>query len=303
MNETGLWPSLLAVAGLLISTTFLGWLFAAALLPRGPGWGLEGWGWSVGAAVLLIGINVSASFAIHVLPGWLSFLSLCAIGLFLARRFSLPRNSLPIRSPRGLPLVSSLLLLLTAAGVFIYSARSLAEPMWSNDFLAIWGLKGKTIFFDAAVPQRLFRWPEFDFSNPAYPIGLPLLYAGIAFLVGRWDDHAMALLFPFFQIGTLLILVGRLRRRGASREVALAGAALVANFGLLYASSLTGLAEVPAAFAFLLFGTAFCDALDGTDPGAQRRLFLAACLAAAVKNEGLFLLGTAVLLLLGRWGP
>jgi hypothetical protein len=186
-----------------------------------------------------------------------------------------------------------LLLALTVAGISIYAVRSLAEPMWSNDFLAVWGLKGKTIFGDVGIPQRLFRWPEFEFSNPAYPIGLPLAYAGIAFLLGRWDDQAMALLFPFFQVGTLLVLVGWLRRRGIQLVVALAAAAFVANFGVLYSAWLTGMAEVPASFAFLLVGTALWDVLDDTDPGSVRRLFLASLLAAATKNEGVFLVGTA----------
>jgi hypothetical protein len=172
--------------------------------------------------------------------------------------------------------------------------------MWSNDFLAIWGLKGRTIFGDVGIPQRLFRWPEFEFSNPAYPIGLPLVYAGIAFLLGRWDDHAMALLFPFFQLGTLLVLVGWLQRRGIKLVVALAVSAFVANFGLLYSAWLTGMAEVPASFAFLLLGTALWDVLDDTDPGCVRRLALASGLAAATKNEGIFLVGTAFAFLVFR---
>ena len=35
------------------------------------------------------------------------------------------------------------------------SLRALTEPMWSNDFLAIWGLKGKAIFAAGAVLQIL----------------------------------------------------------------------------------------------------------------------------------------------------
>ncbi len=157
------------------------------------------------------------------------------------------------------------------------------------------------IFGDARISGWLFRWPEFAFSHPEYPIGLPLLYAGIAFLLGHWEDHAMALLFPLLQVGTLLALVGWLRRRGATTAVALASSALVANCGLLYSPILTGgMAEVPASFTFLLVGIAFCDVLDRTDEGSLRRLFVASLLAASTKNEGLFLLGTALALLFLR---
>jgi hypothetical protein len=98
------------------------------------------------------------------------------------------------------------------AGALVYLAWSLEEPLASNDFFAIWGLKGKSIFGDAGIPRRLFDWAEFAFSNPAYPIGLPLLYAGVAFLLGRWDDRDGACL-PFLPIATLLVLVGWLKRR------------------------------------------------------------------------------------------
>jgi hypothetical protein len=147
-------------------------------------------------------------------------------------------------------------------------------------------LKGKTIFGAAGYPERM---TSLGFAHPEYPLGLPLLYAGLSFLTGRWDDHAMALLFPFLQAATLLVLFGWLRRRGASPAVAGLATATVAWFEPLYSAFLTGMAEVPLAFGMLLFGTGFADVLDRTDRGALRRLSLASALIAATKNEGLFL--------------
>ena len=43
----------------------------------------------------------------------------------------------------------------------------------------------------------------------------------------------------------------------------------------------------------LLVGCALCDALDGADSGAMRRLALSSAFAAATKNEGLFLAAAA----------
>jgi hypothetical protein len=296
-----LWPSLLAVAAILLVSTFAGRVLARALFPRGVGWSLERWGWSMAMAVLLLPLNVFLSLAVGARPGWISFLVLTGLGMILAWRFALSRSDPRfVRSP-GPNALSWLLLAVTAAGVVIYLVWSLEEPLASNDFFAIWGLKGKSIYGDVGIPRRLFDWPEYAFSNPAYPIGLPLLYAGIAFLVGRWEDHAMALVFPFFQIATLAVLVGWLKRRGSATSVALAASALVATFGFLYSPLMTGgMAEVPASFTFLLFGVAFCDSLDRTDEGCIRRLSLAALLAAGTKNEGLFLLGTAFALLMLR---
>jgi hypothetical protein len=300
MSSESLPWSVLQVGGILLLALVVGRAVVSVLLPDGHGWRLERWGWSIAVASLLLAVEAVVSFAVRLRPGWIVFLAMAIGGVVAARRFRLPKlDRMPDRGAWRSP-VPLVLLALTLAGVSIYLVRSLAEPMWSNDFLAIWGLKGKAIFADAGLPQWLFRWPEFEFSHPDYPIGLPLVYAGIAFLLDRWDDQAAALLFPFFQVGTLLVLVGWLRRRGVGLVVALAAGAFVANFGVLYSAWLTGMAEIPAAFAFLLLGTALWDVLDDADPGSVRRLLLASLLAAATKNEGVFVVAVAGALLVFR---
>ncbi len=124
----------------------------------------------------------------------------------------------------------------------------------------------------------------------------------MAFLTGRWDDHAMALLFPAFQIATLLVAFGWLRRRGASAEVALLAAAILACFEPLYSAFLTGMAEVPLSLGLLLFGTALADVLDGERAGAFKRLALASALIAGTKNEGLFFAAAGCLFALAFGG-
>ncbi|HEU5248868.1 MAG TPA: hypothetical protein VFW15_02680, partial [Thermoanaerobaculia bacterium] len=116
----------------------------------------------------------------------------------------------------------------------------------------------------------------------------PFLYAGIGFLLGRWDDHAMALLFPFLQVATLAALFGWLRRRDAPTSLALGAAALTSLFEPLYRGFTTGMAEVPLSFALLLLGTSLCDRVERSDRGASHRLALASVLCVATKNEGLF---------------
>ena len=211
-------------------------------------------------------------------------------------------NDLPLPAGEGWGegrLSRAFLWFLIVFGIVLYALRALTEPMWANDFIAIWGLKGKTIFGAVGFPERLMG---LQFGHPEYPLGLPLLYAGIAFLTGRWDDHAMALLFPVLQVATLAVLVGWLRRRGASSGVACMAAAIVACFEPLYSGFLTGMAEVPLSFGLLLFGTALADALEQSYGGAMRRLAFASALIAATKNEGLFLAvaGCAIALLAGK---
>jgi hypothetical protein len=297
MSSADLLADALRVAGILTLAVAAGRVVVSALLPGGRGRALERWGWSVAAAPAFLAGHVVVAFALGMRPGWTSFLASILAASLLSRLRCLAREEAPPAAALAFSPAGWLFLALTAAGVAIALVRALSEPMWSNDFLAVWGLKGKTIFGDVGIPQRLFRWPEFEFSNPGYPIGLPLTYAGIGFLLGRWDDHAMAVLFPFFQVGTLLVLAGWLRRRGAGDSVAFAASAFVSNLGTLYSAWLTGMAEIPAAFAFLLVGTALWDVLEETDPGAVRRLAAASLLAAATKNEGLLLVATAGALL------
>ena len=312
--------SLAAVKGVLLVAFAAGWLACRALLPGGREFFAERIGWSFAAGCFLLAAPLPVVFLLGASPGWIPFLLGGALIAAAARLLPLPppsRSALWRTSPgegRGLPSEAAApkqtqgwiflpLLGLVIVGVAVFLVRALTEPMWSNDFLAIWGFKGKTIFLSRAIPSSLHDWPPIRFSHPEYPLGLPLLFAGISFLTGAWDDHAMALLFPAFQIATLCALAGWLRRRGASRALALSAAALVALFSPLYSAFLTGMAEIPLAFGLLLFGTALADALEQKDAGALRRLAFASLWIAAVKNEGLFFAAAAFGIAFLRGGP
>jgi hypothetical protein len=282
---TGFAEALGQVAAVLFVAGAVGWGAAALLVPPGARAERMAWGFAVG--LTLTTLSVPLAFALRLRPGWLPFLLLAALAALPARILRLRERS---TSEPSAPLdgVSAILGLVVVAGVALYALRALTEPMWANDFVAIWGLKGKTFFAEGRVPPRLFLWKALAFSHPEYPLGIPFLYAGIAYLLGRWDDHAMALLFPLVQVATLLALFGWLRRRGATRPLALAAAALLSQFEPLYRGFTAGMADVPLSLALLLFGTSLCDRVDRTDPGASRRLVLASLVCAGTKNEGLF---------------
>jgi hypothetical protein len=290
--------SLLRVGAVLLGGSVLGFAMTGAILPAGPRYRLErlGWSWALGCTLLVL--SVPPALALHVSPV-LPLIAFAAVGIALSRRFHLTDVvEAPVAERLPGILVAAMVL-----GVAVYALRALTEPMWANDYIAIWGLKGKTIFGARSYPPRM---TVLEYAHPEYPLGLPLLYAGISFLTGAWDDHAMALLFPAFQVATLVLLVGWLRRRGASAGVAALAATLVAWFEPLYSGFLTGMAEVPLAFGILLFGTSLADALDESDPAAVRRLAVAAAFIVSTKNEGLFyaVVGALIALALGgrrRW--
>jgi hypothetical protein len=295
---TGLPLSILSVAAILTGIGAVGYGIAYALVPRGRAFRAErlAWGFSAGLAVLAA--SVALAFSVHQTPGWLAFLLLAVVVGLPARLFRIrERAPAPPVSPESMNerRASAVLLGIVLVGVVLYALRALTEPMWANDFVAIWGFKGKTFFAEREIPDRLFRWLSLSFSHPEYPIGLPMLYAGIAFLLGRWDDHAMAVLFPFLQVATLLALYGWLRRRGAGRPVALGASALLSQFEPLYRAFTTGMAEVPLSFGVLLLAMSLADRIERTDRGASRRLALAAIVCTATKNEGLYFVAAAFL--------
>jgi hypothetical protein len=287
---TGLPLSLLSVATILLAAGAVGYAFAASLVPRGGAWRAERLSWGFAAGLALLAVSVALGFSLNATPGWLSFLGLAGIVGLPARLFRFrDRAPEPAEPPEPTDGGRALFLAVMLLGVSLYALRALTEPMWANDYVAIWGFKGKTFFSEQAVPDRLFRWLSLSFSHPEYPLGLPMLYAGIAFLLGRWDDHAMALLFPFLQVATLLALYGWLR------PLALAAAALLSQFEPLYRAFTTGMAEVPLSFGVLLLGTSLADRIERTDRGASRRLALAALVCTATKNEGLYFVVAAFL--------
>jgi hypothetical protein len=295
---TGLAPSLLSIAAILLAAAAVGYSVAGALVPRGRAYRAERLAWGFAAGLVLLAGSVAFVFSFHGTPGWLSFLVLAAVVGLPARLFRFrdraPESAEPPES-EGERRASAVLLAILLLGVAFYALRALTEPMWANDYVAIWGFKGKTFFAERAIPDRLFRWLSLSFSHPEYPLGLPMLYAGIAFLLGRWDDHALALLFPFLQVATLSVLYGWLRRRGTGRPLALAAAALLSQFEPLYRAFTTGMADVPLSFGVLLLGTSLADRIERTDRGASRRLALAALVCTATKNEGLYFVAAAFL--------
>ncbi len=274
-----------AFAAILAAVTFGGTVVAAALLPPGSTFKPERWSWGFVVGTALVAAQAAATIALGMSPGWIPTVCLFAMAAALGLRARLREiGSDAAPEPRRAAVLSALLVALLASGVLFYLLRALTEPMWSNDYLAIWGLKGRTLFLAKRFPAGVLPPSLYPFSHPEYPLGLPLIYAGAASLLNRWDDHALALLFPFFQVATLAALFGWLRRRGVSWPVPLAAAALLSLLEPLYSGFLTGMAEVPLSCIFLLFGAAYSDSLDETDTGARRRLAVASFLSAALKK-------------------
>jgi hypothetical protein len=184
-----------------------------------------------------------------------------------------------------------------AAAWLLFLLTAIADAPWATDFLAVWGLKAKVVYETDAVPLRLFADPALDFAHPEYPLLVPLSLAALAVGAGRWQEQALALLYPSCALATLLALSGFLSRRVSRRAGALA-AALSALCLFLYGPPNVGTAEIPFALASVLAAIAASDFLRDDAAGQTPRLAAAALLATSVKQEGALL---AVLLAAAVW--
>ena len=205
------------------------------------------------------------------------------------------------------PLFSALVVgLLAIAGVawLLFLVAALSEPMWATDYLAMWGLKGKTIFETGFVPPRLFQDPALYWAHREYPLLVPLSLAVLASFTGSWHDQALALFFPLCELATLCALFGFLTRRISSPAGATA-AALTALCFPLYRAANAGTAEIPFAFSAVLVSTASLDALSRRSRGILVRLAVASLFCVSIKQEGWIFVSllAAALWLRRRWIP
>jgi hypothetical protein len=257
--------------------------------------------WSFATGLLLQALIEVSLLAAGLLPGPKKILAaetlIVAGCLVLRRRTSIETLPTP---PREWEPLSILFLVLSAIGVFLFFCVAATEPLSAPDFLAIWGLKGRIIFATASIPSRLFHDPALFWAHPEYPLLVPLSFATFASAARAWDDHALAIFYPFCQIATVLVLWGFLSRRRC-REAGAVAACLTAVCFPLYAASNIGMAEIPMALGFVLLACAAADGLLADSPESRFRLSIAALFSAATKQEGtLFALLLSALLFVKR---
>jgi hypothetical protein len=242
--------------------------------------------WSFAAGLLVHATLLLVAWSLAPGSGALPILAADAVVVaisFLARRW-IP-TSPPAEPRKGRPALLVPLLVLAGAGCLVFLVAATSEPMWATDYLAMWGLKGKTIFETGSIPRRLFQDPALSWGRPDHPLLVPLSLAALASLSGGWHDQALALLFPLCEIATILAAWGFLSRR-VSPLAGAGAAALVALCFPLYRAVNSGLAEVPLAFAVVLASGAFFDVLETGSRPAIARLLVASLLAAWTKPEG-----------------
>jgi hypothetical protein len=266
-----------------------GWIghrVARPLLSRLSGEERIAWGFGIGLLLQAALYSILLLFGLE--PGPILML---LPGLALAIALAIRSRGTRVRADlEPLPPAAVGLLVLTGIAWVLFLLSSAVEPMWANDYLAIWGLKAKTISLSSAIPPRLFHDAATAWSHPEYPLLLPLFLASLSALAGEWNDHALALLFPALSAALLLALSGFFRRRRHLLGGAIA-ALLVSLFFFLFQAFEVGMAEIPLAFALLLVALSANDRDEdpgklGATAGTGWRVAIAGLLCCGLKQEG-----------------
>ncbi|HTO77711.1 MAG TPA: hypothetical protein VMQ61_16695, partial [Thermoanaerobaculia bacterium] len=243
---------------------------------------------AVVAATGLLGLAVFGGASIGIAA---------AIGILT--RCLLPRRAwtLPSSPPEGRwPLFVSRVVLAAALAIFAWKVHRV--PLWSWDHYSVWGMKARHLAEGGFLNLSFLRVAPFRYTNPEYPIGLPVLWRILT--LGRtpaWPDFKVC--HVLFGVATVGLFRLALRAGGVSSSFANAAAAFVAASPLYWDTESLGLAEMPLAAAILAAAVLLLRRRE--DPGERPPAWLLGFLLGSlpwIKQEGLSL---AVLLLAASW--
>jgi hypothetical protein len=279
----------------LAAATAAGWVVSRPLL---LGTRREKLAWALASGLLLQAVALATLLALRIRPTGARLLLLEALAAGISLLADRPGRGAPTPSsaaprPGGPAWLSAALLAVAAAAWLVFALESLGDGMWATDFLAFWGYKGKIISLTSEIPRRLFQDPALYFAHREYPLLVPLSFASLAAFVGRWNDQALALLYPACALATLCALSGFLERR-VSRLAGASAAVLAALCAFLYKAGNAGTAEIPFALSLVLAASAAIDWMEREADDDRRaenragawRLALASLFCATLKQEG-----------------
>ncbi|MBP7677255.1 MAG: hypothetical protein KBB14_13120 [Thermoanaerobaculia bacterium] len=121
-------------------------------------------------------------------------------------------------------------LLLLAAGFASATFLALRQPLSLGDYLAIRGLKARALHASGDLASLFRVDPAGDFSHPEYPPLWPVLLAGAARLLGRYDELLLALLRPALLALAAALTFARTRAPLPARLLAAAALVLLPYF-------------------------------------------------------------------------
>jgi hypothetical protein len=256
------------------------------------------------AVGLAVAVPMVLGLALLGVPSRARFLAtaeiLLTIGFFLFRseRVTLEAQTSP--PPQGRTVHLSLFVLgltfLAAAGKWF------RVPLWSWDHFAIWGMKARKIVQDGMLDFGFLRPPAFRYSNPDYPVGLPLSWRVLSLALP--EEPFFKGVHALFALALVLLLRRIVLRVSESHLMANTLAAFVCVSPLFWDTEALGLADLPLAFFAIASIAILLEARDSLAPVWTAGLLMG--FVSWIKTEGallsLLLLAFGALLLLRSGG-
>ena len=166
-------------------------------------------------------------------------------------------------------------------GVMVVGRPFIVWDSWVN-----WGMKATLVFRQNGITPTLYADSSRAVALLDYPLFTPLLEAWLYSWMGQPDDRLVGIIFWLFYAALFILVYGGLRRRRASRELALlavAALAAIQQFGGLFAVAFNdSLLAVWVAVVGIYY-------LERSRPGTISLTILAIALLPWVKREGLIL--------------
>jgi hypothetical protein len=317
------WPlQLLAALAVIAAWGHLAVVGAARLGCRLHPVEAAGVAWVLGAGVVSLGMLWLGALGLN-LPGQIAVLTAGALGWVLvwgSRSLRRPvppdrpapprRAAAPGTGPSGAArLVAGACALFLVVQIGLTGLLALGRPLAVWDSWVNWAMKARLIVFHDGVSAALTADPSRAVTQLDYPLLVPLIEAWVYRWLGAFDDRLVAVPMVLFYVALIALYYGAVRRRGASRLLALGAATVVATLSNVAGLAGLGFAEPPLITALSVAAIYLLDWLDGGPPGA---LVLAAAgvgLLPWIKREGLLLglalIGAMLLTHFGRrraWG-
>lgn len=161
----------------------------------------------------------------------------------------------------------------------------------TGDAARFWELKGVLLYHEGLRSAAFFA-PERVHFHKGYPIGIPLLEAGLYALRGTSEGVAGRVLFAGFHLALLGMLFGEARRR-VSRAKAWLATGILAAAPLFLLDVIEAHVDLPLAAFHLAMAVFLLRWIDGARAVHLVAALAAGAFAALVKQEGLAYLAVA----------
>ena len=190
------------------------------------------------------------------------------------------------------PALAALAVALLAIGFASATFLAVRQPLSLGDYLAVWGLKARAIYSSGELSAVFRVDPAGEFSHPEYPPLWPLLLAGAARLLGRYDELLLTLTRPLLLALAAGLTFARTRAPLGWRLLAAASLTLLPYF---QTAAYAGYAEA-LLLVFVLAALLLLESRSATPFTAITAGILLA-LAAVTKQEGVVVILVATALL------